>query len=152
MVAPLLSISFCFLSFPRFCHSTLFHSTLCPFCLSFMEGWHGLLGFTILLSLRGPIGLSIAISYWALFPSFFLFRVLRPVISLFYFCHFLGLPTVIFYQSGPLGLISLFSGFCGPFALTIAYPSLSFISSLLVTRLFCYWAPFIGNEYQPQQT
>jgi len=162
MVAPLLFISFSFLSFPRcLCHSTLFHSTLCPFCLclSLMEGWRGLLRFTILLSLHGPIGLSVAIScrvgllgLVSFFLSFWGFAARYFFVLFLLFLGPVGLSTVIFYQSGPLGFISFFLGFCGPFALTFAYQSLSFISSLLVTRLFCYWAPFIRNKYQQQQT
>ena len=162
MVALLLSVSFCFLSFPRcFCHSTLFHFAPCPFCpcLSFMKGWCGLLGFTILLSLHGPIGLSVAISCRAgllglisFFLSFRGFAARYFFVLLLSFLGPVGLSTIIFYQSGPLGLISFFSSFYGPFTLTIAYQSLSFISSLLVTRLFCCWASFIRNEYQQQQT
>lgn len=45
-----------------------------------------------------PVGLA----YWALFPSFFLSRLLQPVIpTLFHFCHFLYLwPTYCYFRLG----------------------------------------------------
>lgn len=88
------STTLCFLlfffSFPhRFYHSTLFHFTPCSFCpcLSFMEGWHGLLGLNILLSFHGPVGLLAAISCRAcllgLVPFFLSFQAFAARYSYF---------------------------------------------------------------------
>ena len=115
-----------------------------------MEGWRGLLGFTILLSFHGPIGLIAAISYRASLLDLVSFFLSFWAFTACYFCivsllSFLGSARYYFllgWSIRPYLFLSFFSEFCGPLARPIAYQSLSFISSLLVIGLFCCWTPF----------
>lgn len=133
------STTLCFLlfffSFPhRFYHSTLFHFTPCSFCpcLSFMEGWHGLLELNILLSFHGPVGLLAAISCRAcllgLVPFFLSFQAFAARYSYFVSLLSFLVPVayVLLFQTR-LAYCALsfflflffFPGFCGPFFLCL---------------------------------